>query len=532
MLYFSPNKVAVIVLTALFCCLSAVPNFFPESVVRNWPSLLQRRIVLGLDLQGGSHILFEVDTDEVRKDKVQGLLDDVRRVLRDAKIGYTGLAARGNGVEVHIREGSDPQAALSKLRELSQPLGGFATGQRTVDISDAGGGLIRLTVTDAAMTERIRQTVDQTIQKIERRVNELGTVEPSIQRQGNDRILVQVPGLDDPRRLIDLVGKTAKLTFRMVDQSVSPEQAVQGRLPPDDEILYGTEKEGKHPYVVEKRVMVSGEDLTDAQPSFDQRSGQPIVTFKFNTRGATRFAQATSENVGRPFAIVLDNEVVSAPVIQTPITGGQGEITGHFTVEQTVDLAIVLRAGALPARLTVVEQRTVGAGLGQDSIERGKIAAFVGAVLVVVFMLVTYGLFGLFANVAVIINVAMIFGVLSLLNATLTLPGICGIVLTVGIAVDSNVLIYERIREEIRGGRSAITAIDAGFTRALATILDSNITTFIAAAVLFFIGTGPVRGFAVTLGIGILTSLFTAFTMTRLIVAWWVRMVRPKLVPI
>jgi preprotein translocase subunit SecD len=534
MLYFSPGKVALIVFVALLCCLSAIPNFFPESVVRSWPTLLQRRIVLGLDLEGGSHILFEVDTDEVRKDKVQALLDDVRRVLRDAKIGYTGLTARGNSVEVHIREGSDPQVALSKLRELSQPLGGFltSTGQRTVDISDAGGGLIRLTVTDAAMTERIRQTVDQSIQKIERRVNELGTVEPSIQRQGNDRILVEVPGLDDPRRLIEVVGKTAKLTFRMVDQSVSPEQAAQGRLPPDDEILYGTEKEGKHPYVVEKRVMVSGEDLTDAQPAFDQRTGQPIVTFKFNTRGATRFAQATSENVGRPFAIVLDNEVVSAPIIQTPITGGQGEISGHFTVEQTVDLAIVLRAGALPARLTVVEQRTVGAGLGQDSIERGKVAAFVGAVLVVVFMLVTYGLFGLFANVAVLINVAMIFGILSLLNATLTLPGICGVVLTVGIAVDSNVLIYERIREEVRGGRSAITAIDAGFTRALATILDSNITTFIAAAVLFFIGTGAVRGFAVTLGIGILTSLFTAFTMTRLFVAWWVRIVRPKLVPI
>jgi preprotein translocase subunit SecD len=534
MLYFSPGKAAAILLTALVVCLCAVPNFFPESVVRSWPSWAQRRIVLGLDLQGGSHILFEVDTDDVRKDRVQALLDDVRRVLREAKIGYTGLTARGNNVEVHIREGSDPQVALSKLRELSQPLGGFltGTGQRSVDISDAGGGLIRLTVTDAAMTERIRQTIDQSIQNIEKRVNQLGTVEPSIQRQGNDRILVQVPGLDDPRRLIEVVGKTAKLTFRLVDQSVNPEQAQQGRLPPDVEILYGTEKEGKHPYAVEKRVMVSGEDLTDAQPAFDQRTGQPIVTFKFNTRGATRFAQATSENVGRPFAIVLDNEVVSAPVIQTPITGGQGEISGHFTVEQTVDLAIVLRAGALPARLTVVEQRTVGAGLGQDSIERGKVAAFAGAVLVVVFMLVTYGLFGLFANVAVVINVAMIFGVLSLLTATLTLPGICGVVLTVGIAVDSNVLIYERIREEIRGGRSAITAIDAGFTRALATILDSNITTFIAAAVLFFIGTGPVRGFAVTLGIGIITSLFTAFTMTRLIVSWWVRMVRPKLVPI
>jgi len=535
MLYFSPGKAAAILLTAFVVCAFAIPNFFPESMVKTWPTWAQRRIVLGLDLQGGSHILFEVDTNEVRKDKIQALLDDVRRVLRDAKIGYTGLVARGSSVEVRIREGSDPQVALTKLRELSQPLGGIlsGTGQRTVDITDAGGGLIRLAVTDAAMTERIRQTVDQSIQKIESRVNQLGTVEPSIQRQGTDRILVQVPGLNDPQRLIDIVGKTAKLTFRMVDSSVNPDQAAQGQIPPDDEVLFGTEKEGKHPYVVEKRVMVSGEDLTDAQPGFDsQRSGEPIVKFSFNTRGATRFAQATSENVGRPFAIVLDNEVVSAPVIQTPITGGQGQISGRFTVEGTVDLAIVLRTGALPARLTVVEQRTVGAGLGQDSIEKGKVASYVGAALVVVFMLVTYGLFGLFANIAVIINVAMIFGVLSLLSATLTLPGICGVVLTVGIAVDSNVLIYERIREEIRGGRSPITAIDAGFTRALATILDSNITTFIAAAVLFVIGTGPVRGFAVTLGIGIVTSLFTAFTLTRLIVAWWVRVVRPQRVPI
>jgi preprotein translocase subunit SecD len=533
MLYFSPGKAAAILLTALFVCLCAIPNFIPDSVIKTWPAWAQRRIVLGLDLQGGSNILLEVDTNEVRKDKVQALLDDTRRVLRDAKLGYTGLVARGNSVEVHIREGSDPQLALSKLRELSQPLGGIISGQRSVDVTDAGGGLIRLTVTDAAMTERIRQTVDQSIQKIETRVNELGTVEPSIQRQGADRILVQIPGVDDPQHFLDVIGKTAKLTFHLVDTSVNPEQALKGQIPPDDEVLYGTEKEGKHPYVIEKRVMVSGEDLTDAEPSFDsQRTGEPIVTFTFNTRGALRFAQTTSENVGRPFAIVLDNEVVSAPVIQTPITGGRGQISGNFTVQQTVDLAIVLRTGALPARLTVVEQRTVGAGLGQDSIERGKVAAFAGAVLVVVFMLATYGLFGVFANVAVMINVAMIFGVLSLLSATLTLPGICGVVLTVGIAVDSNVLIYERIREEIRGGRSAISAIDAGFTRALATILDSNITTFIAAAVLFCIGTGPVRGFAVTLGVGIITSLFTAFTLTRLIVAWWVRKVRPQRVPI
>jgi preprotein translocase subunit SecD len=388
-------------------------------------------------------------------------------------------------------------------------------------------------VTEAAMNDRIRQSVDQSIQIIERRVNELGTVEPSIQRQGADRILVQVPGLQDPSRLKEILGKTAKLTFRLVDQSINPQEAVQsGRIPPDSELLYEGRGGQRVPILVEKRIMVSGEDLTDAQPGFDQRTSEPIVSFRFNTNGARRFAQVTQENVGRPFAIVLDNEVISAPVIREPILGGSGQISGSFTVQSANDLAILLRAGALPAPLTIVEERTVGPGLGQDSIEKGKHASYAGAALVIVFMLVTYGLFGLFANVAVAINVAMIFGVLSLLNATLTLPGIAGIVLTVGIAVDSNVLIYERIREEIRGGRTPITAIDAGFSRALATILDSNITTFIAAAVLFFIGTGAVRGFAVTLGIGIVTTLFTAFTMTRLIVAWWVRAVRPQTVPI
>jgi len=340
-----------------------------------------------------------------------------------------------------------------------------------------------------------------------------------------------VPGLQDPTRLKELLGKTAKLDFRMVDVSMPAEQAAQGRLPPDDEILYSA-TQPKTPYLVEKRILVSGGDLTDAQPGFDQRTSEPIVSFRFNTSGARKFAQVTQENVGKPFAIVLDNQVISAPVIREPILGGSGQISGSFTVESANDLAILLRAGALPAPLTIIEERTVGPGLGQDSIAKGKISSYVGAAMVIVFMLATYGLFGLFANIAVAINVAMIFGVLSLLNATLTLPGIAGIVLTVGIAVDSNVLIYERIREEVRGGRTPINAIDAGFSRALATILDSNITTFIAAAVLFYIGTGPVRGFAVTLGIGIITTVFTAFTLTRLIVAYWVRWRRPQRVPI
>jgi preprotein translocase subunit SecD len=533
MLYFTRWKALAIILGALLVCLCAVPNFFPEARVKTWPLWAQRHIVLGLDLQGGSYLLLEVDSNYVKKDKLDQVRDDVRRVLREVKIPYQGLASRADSVEVRVTRDTDVPTALSKLRELSQPLGGLlgSNGQRSLEVTDAGGGLIRLSIPPAAILERTRQAVEQSITIIEKRVNELGTVEPLIQRQGVDRILVQVPGLQDPTRLKALLGQTAKMDFRMVDTTVPPDQAVKGQVPPDSEVLPSAESPDR-PYVIKKQVLVSGGDLTDAQPGFDQRNGQPIVSFKFNSSGSRKFAQATTENVKQPFAIVLDNKVISAPVIQEPITGGQGQISGNFTVQQANDLAILLRAGALPAPLTIIEERTVGPGLGQDSILSGELAAYVGSILVIVFMLLTYRLFGVFANIAVAINVAMIFGVLSLLNATLTLPGIAGIVLTVGIAVDSNVLIYERIREELRGGRTAISAIDAGFKRALSTILDSNITTFIAAAVLFYVGTGPVRGFAVTLGIGIITTVFTAFELTRLIVAGWVRWKRPTGVPI
>ncbi|MEJ2431854.1 MAG: protein translocase subunit SecD [Pseudolabrys sp.] len=533
MLYFTRWRVAAILGTVLIVVLFAVPNFLPKGATASLPAFLQRHIVLGLDLQGGSYLLLQVDTKSVRKEMLDNLRDDVRRVLREARIGYTGLLVRGNAVEVHIRQGHNSNEAEAKLRSLVQPLGGIlsATGHNNIDITSGPNRFFRLAVTDPAMLERVRQAVSQSIEIISRRINQLGTVEPLIQREGNDRILVQVPGLQDPTRLKKLLGKTAKLDFRMIDTSVTPQQALQGHLPPGDEVLY-SQSQPKQPYVVEKRVLVSGGDLTDAQPGFDPRTNEPIVSFRFNTSGARKFATVTERNVGKPFAIILDNQVISAPVIREPILGGSGQISGHFTVQSANDLAILLRAGALPAPLTIVEERTVGPGLGADSIAQGKISSYVGAAMVVLFMLVTYGLFGVFANIAVLINVAMIFGVLSMLDATLTLPGIAGIVLTVGIAVDSNVLIYERIREEVRAGRSPINAIDAGFSRALATILDSNITTFIAAAVLFYIGTGPVRGFAVTLGVGILTTVFTAFTLTRLIVAFWVRWRRPQHVPI
>ncbi len=548
MLYFSRWKALAILLTAAIVCGFAVPNFVSPDRVKKWPEWAQRYVVLGLDLQGGSHILLQVDTADVNNQRLASLRGDVIKTLREAKIVWANAPAiRNNGVEVRLREGPTYETALAKLRDLSQPITNTlvgVTGQRTLEVTEQGGGLVRLAPTDAATNERIRQAIEQSIPIIERRVNGLGLVEPTIQRQGIDRVLVQVPGLGDPRQLIDLIGTTAKLEFRLVNESVPVQQAVEGNVPADSELLYeapdalknvtsqnqSAEQKGT-PLLIYKQVMVEGADLTNARSAFDQ-NGRPDVDFTFNATGARKFGQVTQENVGRRFAIVLDGKVISAPVIQTPILGGSGQITGNFTVEQANNLAILLRAGALPAKLTPIEQRVVGPGLGQDSITKGKYASAVGATLVVLFMLVTYGLFGLFANVAVAVNVGMIFGVLSLLNATLTLPGIAGIVLTVGIAVDSNVLIYERIREEVRHGRNAIAAIDAGFARALATILDSNITTFIAAAVLFFIGTGPVKGFAVTLGVGILTTLFTAFTLTRLIVAYWVRMIRPQRVPI
>jgi preprotein translocase subunit SecD len=530
MLYISPMKAVTILLTALVVCLFAIPNFIADDATRNWPAWARRHVVLGLDLRGGSQILLEVDDGDVRSQKLRGLQDDVRGVLREARIGLvTAPVIRGNSVEVRIRD-QDYQQGLTKLRELSQPLGGVlnTTGQRSLDITQGEGGLVRLTVTEPAILELTRQAANQSIEIIRRRIDELGLVEPSIQRQGNNRVLVQVPGLYETKKLLGILDQTASLSFRMVDATMSAEQALAGRAPPDSEIVYGSAATGSVLYLLEKRVLVTGAELTDAQPGFDQRTGEPVVNFKFSTLGARKFAQATSEGVGRLFAIKLDQEVITAPVIREPIIGGAGQISGNFTAESANKLAILLRAGALPANLTPIEQRVVGAGLGLDAIQKGTTASYYGAALVVAFMVVTYGLFGVFASIAVAVNIGMIFGALSLLGATLTLPGIIGVVLTVGIAVDSNVLIYERIREEVRSGRSAISAIDAGFTRALATILDSNITTFIAATVLFFIGTGPVRGFAVTLGIGIITTVFTAFTLTRLIVAWWVRRTRPQ----
>jgi preprotein translocase subunit SecD len=530
MLRYATWKVAAIIGMTLIALMVIVPSMLSpatrQSISQRVPWLPMRTIVLGLDLQGGSHVLLEIDQASVMKTQVDNLRDDVRRILREERVPITGgIGTQARGVQFRVANPDDRAKVLPKIRQLQQQTGNVllgGAGAGSLNVNESPDGVVQVALTDAGVADKVRRAVDQSIEVLRRRVDALGTTEPNIQRQGADRILVQVPGLQDPEKLKDILGTTAKLEFRLV--------AEPGANPADVEMLDQTEEPGKLP--VEKQVMVQGEDLTDAQPGFDQRTSEPIVNFRFNIRGGQKFADVTTKNVNKPFAIVLDNKVISAPRILSPITGGAGQISGRFTVEQATNLSILLRAGALPAKLNIVEERTVGPGLGEDSIKAGERAAYVGAALVVVYMLVTYGIFGVFANLALFVHIAFIFAALVLLGATLTLPGIAGIVLTIGMAVDSNVLIYERIREESHMGRSIISALDAGFKRAFATIVDSNVTMFVAAAILYFLGSGPVRGFAVSLALGILTTIITAVTMTRMMIAVWYRYARPTRLPI
>ncbi len=537
MLYFARWKIILILAISVFGLVLTAPNFVSKDGLSNLPQALQRQLVLGLDLQGGSHLLLAVDTEAVIEERLEALRGDVRASLREARIGYRNLEIAGRTVTVRIREAENVDAAREALSDLAEPisgsllLGGMGGQLTEVEIDEGAASQIVLSLTEEGIRQRISSAVEQSIEIVRRRIDELGTTEPSIQRQGADRILVQVPGLDDPARLKALIGQTAKLTFRLVDLSMPAQQAIQTRPPAESELLYSID-DPPVPYLVETRIMVAGEDLVDAQPGFDQRTNEPIVTFRFNASGARRFGNVTQQNVGRPFAIILDEEVISAPVIREPILGGSGQISGNFTVESANDLAILLRAGALPAPLTILEERTVGPGLGADSIAAGETAAIIGSIAVVVFMVLAYGLFGVFANISLIINVSLVFGLLTLLQATLTLPGIAGIILTIGMAVDANVLIFERIREEIRAGKSVISSVDSGYRLALGTILDANITTLIAAVILFNLGSGPVRGFAITLAFGIVCSVFTAFTLNRFIVATWIKWRRPTQLPI
>ena len=534
MLYFSPWKTVLIWLTALVGLMFALPNVYTQSLRDSLPSFLPNdTMALGLDLQGGVHLQLKLDREELLANRLESIRDETRQLLRAESIGYTGLRGQAQTVSFTLRDVSERDAARQALADLVAPTSaGLLTGGTLTEVNLSAGadGRFELDLTDAGLDFRMASAVAQTVEVLRGRIDELGTTEPVIQRQGTDRIIVQVPGLDDPQRLKDIIGTTARLTFQMVDSENSIEGAISGTPPVGTEVLYSTD-DPPIPYLLETREVVSGENLDDAQAGFDQITSEPIVTFRFDGTGAQRFGRATQENVGRRFAIVLDDAVISAPTIREPILGGSGQISGGFTVEGANDLAILLRAGALPLTPTFVEERTVGPSLGADSIAAGEIAGIVGAIAVLVFMVAAYGLLGIIANIALAINITLVIAALSALGATLTLPGIAGIVLTVGMAVDSNVLIFERIREERIGGRSLIQSIDAGFQRALTTIVDANVTTLIAALILFYLGSGPIRGFAVTLAIGIITTVFTAFVLTRWMVAFWLRRTKPKALP-
>ena len=497
--------------------LFAAPNLLSRDTVEKLPSWLpNQQVNLGLDLRGGSYLLLRVDVDGVFQEQLQGFVDSVRVELRRARIGYTGLGLEGNSVVFSLRDTADIERAREVLRDY--------IGDARLRISDQGEGSI--TLSEEAMAERRSGVVQQSIEIVRRRIDETGTREPTIQRQGEDRILVQLPGEDDPERVKDLLGQTARMSFHLVEEDVVP--GVDS-VPPGSKLLQSRERApGGQPleYVVRNRVMVSGDNLVDAQATFQE--GQPVVSFRFDSVGAQRFGDATRNNVGRLFAIVLDDEVISAPVIREPILGGRGVISGSFTTQEAQDLALLLRAGALPAELLVIEERTVGPGLGADSIAAGELASVLGLLFVVVLMVAVYGLFGAMASFALLFNLVLMLAALSALQATLTLPGIAGIVLTIGMAVDANVLIFERIREEVLNGRGPVSAIDHGYREALSAIIDANVTTLIAAILLYQFGTGPIRGFAVTLSIGLVTSMFTAIMVTRLMVVTWLRAGRTK----
>lgn len=536
MLQFNKWKAFSIIAIIAAGIIMALPNVLPENVRKSMPSFLPSSpMTLGLDLRGGAHLVWEIDQKSLRSVLVKQLRGDLRQVLfTENKIKHKVSRGAGGEIIVSVTDADKVDKAAEVLRQLARPVntGFFGQGADVPEIDIAqDGNRFTMVYSEQGLRDRIRRTVDQAISVMGNRINPDGTLELTIQRHGEDRILLQVPGLDDTERLEDLIDQPGQLQFRLLcaDQpSAAGQRASAGceAIPDrqDENIIMWVQ--------TSRRATVEGELLKDARPGFDQRNGEPIVSFTFDQKGSLQFGKLTRDNVGKPFAIVLDGKVVSAPRINEPILGGSGQISGNFSVDEANDLAIVLQSGALPAKLVVVEKRNVGASLGSDSVKAGFLASVLGLAAVLVFMLITYGLFGLFANLALVVNLLLLIGLLSALQATLTLPGIAGIVLTMGMAVDSNVLVFERIREEVRNGRSPLNAIETGFARALSTILDANVTTLIAAVILFGMGSGPVRGFAVTLGFGIVTTVFTAFTLTRLVVAWWVRKYRPKTVPI
>jgi len=524
-MYFSRMKATLILGACLLGMLLGVPNLFPAPAA--W--MPWRTVHLGLDLRGGSYLLLEVDMKAVLKERLDSLADGVRQALRPGRIIYQALDVQPDQTRVLLRlkDPANTEAAMAVLRPLVSP--DAATGLPDMAVESRPDGAITLTLSAPALSARATGAVDQSIEIIRRRIDETGVVDPQITRQGQSRIVVQLPGIGDPNRIKQLIGKTAHMTFRLVDETANANSGTPP--PPGDDFLQMQDRPGEK-IAVRKRIDVDGADLTDARAGTSPESGDWVVNFTFNSVGARRFADISRANVNHRFAIVLDDKVISAPVIREAITGGRGQISGSFSATTANDLSVLLRAGALPAPLTVVEERSVGPELGADSIKAGAISLIAGFVFVIGFMGVFYGLFGWIANLALVVNLLLMLGIMSLLQATLTLPGMAGILLTLGMAVDANILINERIREEQKLGRPPLAALEHGFSRAYSTIFDSNATAFLAHVMLFVFGSGPVKGFAVTITVGIATSLFTAWMLTRLLVSRWYIANRPKLLPV
>ena len=523
MLIFENWKRILVLVVSTFAIIFSLPNFLSKDLVNNSLSFMKSgEIRLGLDLQGGSYLLLRVESESLQTDRLNSLSDELRLAMRSAspRIGYKNLKVSGTELIFTLVNNEEESKVKGLIDSIDKEL---------IFNKDSYNNII-LSMSEDKIKEIRDYAILQSIEIIRRRVDEVGTNEPLIQRQGDERILVQLPGLDDPERIKKLLGKTARMNFRLVNETASIEESLSGRVPPGSDLLFEIDErtgEKSIPYVIYKRIGVSGDQLVDANPTMDQNN-QPVVSLRFDTSGSRKFGELTSKNVGKRFAIVLDGEAISAPVIREAITGGSGQISGNFTFESASDLSVLLRAGALPAPLTILEERSVGPSLGKDSINAGMYAALISIILVIIYMVIIYGArFGVAANISLMVNILLIIALLGVLDATLTLPGLAGIALTVGMAVDANVLIFERIREESRSGRSDIGAIDNGFKEAFRTIVDANITTLLAALILFQFGSGPVKGFAVTLALGVITTMFSSLLLSRGIITFWYNKFKP-----
>jgi preprotein translocase subunit SecD len=525
MLEFPRWKVWLIGVVIALGVLLSIPSLIARTPLEgSWPKWLpQYKISLGLDLNGGSHLLLEADASDAQKQRLQGMEDSVATELRrDPRIDIGDISTAGGRLSFMVRNPTQVDAAVERMRNLTRPVA--LTGNRDWDVSVVDSTRVVLTPTASGTAQALKDAMSVARDVVRRRIDPSGTKEITVITEGGNRILVEVPGVQDPEALKALIGQTARLEFKLVDLSANPADVQAGRAPPGSQVL---------PMVdggfmaVKRRVMVSGDQLTDAKQSFDQ-DGRPNIDITFNTAGARRFGRATQENVNKPFAIILDDKILSAPNINEPILGGRAQINGNFTVQSAHDLAVSLKSGQLPVKLNVIEERTVSAELGQDSIHKGAIASLIGTFGVIIFMLVTYGRFGVYANIALVVNAFLILGIMAMFNATLTLPGIAGFILTIGAAVDANVLINERIREELHRGRRMIDAVETGYHEAFRAIFDANVTHVISAGIMAYFGSGPVRGFAIVLLIGVVTSVFTAVYFTRMLVALWIRRTRPR----